>query len=138
MQFKYIFVCIGLDWSQNVRKNIIRESLRRLLFAVDKISNGRALLGVVGVTPVYHDYQVTKLKTVTFNRCLSDAVKDCAKKWRVAYLPLHLHFLTRDGQFIHPLSRYFNHDSELTCVGGMVLHEMLLKEIGMIPMDGEY
>ena len=61
----------------------------------------------------------------------------------IGYLPMHLHFLEKGdpGQaamFIQPLERYFDQNSEFTLAGRFVLRQMLLKAIGVIPMDGQH
>ena len=55
----------------------------------------------------------------------------------MGYLPLHLHFLDKDGEFLQPVRRYFN-NSEFMLSGGMVLREVLLKSLDIIPMDGNH
>ena len=138
VRFRYVFVMVGLDWSLTVPKTMIKEGLKRFLYGVDKATGGTAIVGMIGITPHYDTYENTKVKTVTFNRCLKDVVRECARQWRVGYLPLHLHFLQAEGGFIEPLRRYFNERSEFTLAGGFVLRQMLLKSIGVIPMDGNH
>ena len=139
VQFKYIFIMVGLDWCLSAKKYMVREGLRRLLYNVTKISGNRATVAICGITPRYENYREMKCKMVTYNRYLADAVRECATgldRSKVVYLPLHLHFLHQDGEFISPLLRYFNRFSEFTLAGGFVLREMVLKEVGTIPMDG--
>ena len=59
-------------------------------------------------------------------------------RYKVRYLPLYHHFLEADGEFIAPLHRYFNHKLEFTLAGGMVVHEVLFKELHLIPDDGNH
>ena len=129
---------IGLDWCLTVPKNMIKEGIRRVLYSVNKETGGCAIVGVVGITPQYDRYEDTKFKTVTYNRCLQDAVRECEKN-----LLLHLHFLERGepgkpATFIQPLEKYFYSRSEFTITGGFVLRQMLLKSIGVIPQDGQH
>ena len=123
----YVFVMVRLDWSLTALKNMVKEGLKRFLYGVDKATGGCALVSMIGITPHYADYEPTKVKTVTFNRCLKDVVRDCSRQWKVGYLPLHLHFLQEAGGFIEPLRRYFSEKSEFTQAGGFVLRQMLLK-----------
>ena len=138
VHFRYVFVMVGLDWSLTVLKNMVKEGLKRFLYGVDKATGGCAVVGMIGITPHYADYEPMKVKTVIFNRCLKDVVRDCSRQWKVGYLPLHLHFLQEAGGFIQPLRRYFSEKSEFTLAGGFVLRQMLLKSIGVIPMDGSH
>ena len=136
VNFRYVFIMIGLDWCLSVKKTMIREGLKRLLYGVERNSTRRSTVGIIGVTPHYDQYTQTKFQTVTFNRCLADAARESVNRWHVEYLPLHLHYLSRNGEFLQPVSRYFNEKSELTLAGGLVLRQAILKEIGVIPMDG--
>ena len=109
VQFKYVFVMIGLDWCLTGHKYMIKEGLRHLIYAVSKITDIRATVAICGITPRYDNYRETKFKTVTFNRYLGDAARECTlNRAKVAFLPLHLHFLHPDGEFISPVHRYFN------------------------------
>ena len=134
--YRYIIVQVGLDWCVTAKKGEIKEGLKRLLYVVDKKTCGFSVVGVVGITPRLDDYATTKIKTVMFNRCLKQSVKDCQFSYRVEFLPWHLHFLQEDGEFLQPIHHYFNKKGEYTIAGGLVLHEVLLKSIGVIPMDG--
>ena len=134
--FRYMLILIGLDWSQTVSKNMIKEGVKRLMYAINRESEGTAKIGLIGVTPIYQDYRNTKMKMVTFNRCLGDVAREI--RGAVQYLPLHRHFLDEDGEFIAPLHRYFNNRSEFTLAGRLVLREVVLKELGLIPMDGNH
>ena len=89
VQFKYVIVCIGLDWCLDVKKQVVKEGLRQLLYSVNKITNNRAIVGVCGVTPIYENYRETKCKTVTFNRWLSEAVRECSTGERGVRLPFY-------------------------------------------------
>ena len=135
VQFRYVFVCMGLDWCLSAKRFNIKEGLRRLLYAMNRATEGWAVVGICGVSPRYEEYRNTKIKMVTFNRTLADVVKECRGQYKVEYLPTHLQFLCQDGDFIIPLKRYFNHKSELTLAGGLVLREVLFKELQLIPMD---
>ena len=142
-RFRYIFVMIGLDWCLSSNKTVVKEGLRRVLRVVQRQTNGNVVVGVIGVTPNYDTYAETKVKMVTFNRCLQDTVRECNRYWRVEFLPLHLHFLEKSvgaqpAKVIQPLGRYFNDRSEFTLTGGLVLREMLLKAMDIIPMDGQH
>ena len=138
-KFRYIFVQIGLDWCLDVKKTMIKEGMKRLLYGVNKITGGCAVVGILGITPNYPTYSSTKVNAVTFNRCLQQAVKECQDRWKVEYIPMHLHFLDSDGGLVQPLQRYFNTTtSEYTLAGGFVLRQYLLKAIGVIPMDGNH
>ena len=96
-------------------------------------------MGMLGITPHYYRYRNTKLSMVTFNRCLREAVREChCSGYRVEFLPLHLHFLDAEGEFLQPVHRYFNRQSEFTLAGGLILREAILKSIGVIPMDGNH
>ena len=138
MDFRYIIVQIGLDWCLDAKKKWIKEGLKRVLYTVDRLTKGWAVVGVVGITPRLGEYDTTKVKTVTFNQCLAQAVRDCQHQYRVQFLPWHLHFLESDGALIQPVHRYFTKEGEYTLAGGMVLRESLLKAIRVIPMDGEH
>ena len=96
------------------------------------------MVGLVGITPRLADYATTKVKTVTFNRCLSQLVRSIEDEYRVEYLPWHFHFLDGEGRFLQSVNRYFNDQGEYTLAGGMILREVLLKAVGMIPMDGHH
>ena len=96
------------------------------------------MVGVCEITPRYQDYRSSKVNTVTFNRLLVEAVRECVNQYKVSFLPLHLHFLTQDGEFIAHLYQYFNRESEFTLAGGLVVREVLFKEIQLIPMDGNH
>ena len=142
-KYRYVFGMIGLDWCLTANKYVVKEGMKRILEQLKYKTNGNAVLGVCGITPQYDTYATTKVKTVTFNRCLQEAVRDCQRYWRVEFLPLHLHFLQssvggQPAQIIQPLNRYFNTKSEFTLVGGMVLREVVMKAIELIPMDGEH
>ena len=138
VQFRYVFIMIGLNWCTSVKKAMIKEGLKRLLYGIERETRGRAIVGMIGITPNYENYRETKFSTVTYNRCLAESVRDCAHSGsRVGYLPLHLHFLDKDGEFLQPVKRYFA-NSEFTLAGGMVIREALLKALDIIPMDSNH
>ena len=116
----------------------MKEGLKRLLFTVDRIARGRSVVGLVGATPRLEDYSTTKVKTVTFNRCLSQVIRSLEDEYRVEFPPWHFHFLDTAGEFLQPISRYFTPQGEYTLAVGMVLREVLLKSVGVIPMDGHH
>ena len=138
IDFRYIIIQIGLDWCLDMKKNLLKEGLRRLLYLINKKTQGRAIVGIVGITPRLADYQSSKVKVVTFNRCLLQGVKDCQRQFRVQFLPWHLHFLEADSSLIQPVHCYFNRESEYKLSGGMVICESLLKTMGVTPMDGRF
>ena len=107
VQFRYVVVQVGLDWCLNAKKNLVREAVGRLIFAVQK-KNPRAGLGIVGITPHFHDLVNTKKFTVNFNRNVASAIKDFGRREAVQFLPLHLHFLEQDGSPLQPVARYFD------------------------------
>ena len=96
------------------------------------------MLGVVRVTPRLDDYSTTKVKTVTFNRCLLQAVRDLQLHHRIEFLPWHFHFLDEEGKMLQLVSRYFTERGEYALAGGLVLREVLLKSVGIIPMDSRH
>ena len=102
--FRFVVVQIELDWFLTMKKQVLKEGLRRLLFAVDQITNGRSMMGLVGITPRSQDYEVTKVKTVTFNRQL---VLYSSSFGPNSYRGT-CHFLDADGQALQPVERYFN------------------------------
>ena len=96
VQFRYVFMMVGIDWCLTAKKFMVKESLKRMLYSINKITNGGVIVAVCGITPRYESYRETKCKTVTLNRILGDAERECASgydRYRVAYLPLHLHVL---------------------------------------------
>ena len=137
VRFKYIFVQIGLDWSQNVKKNMVREAIKRLTFAITR-ENRDARIGILGTTPQFSRILDTKKNTVTFNRNLAAAVRDTCHPSIVQYLPLHLHFIDLEGDPIEPLGRYFSKEDEFTLAGGLVLRQFLFKEMRLIPCNQDF
>ena len=138
IQFKYVFVQIGLDWCLKAKKTMVREAVSRLLYAVAR-NNGRARLGLIGITPRFSLGLETKRFTVNFNRNVASAVREFAHRYRVQFLPLHLHFLNReDNSPIQPVSRYFDEEDRYKLAGGLVLRENIFKEIGLIPLNGMF
>ena len=52
VQFKYIFVCVGLDWCLTTKKTMVKEGLRRMLYSVAKITENRSRVAICGITPL--------------------------------------------------------------------------------------
>ena len=138
VDFRIVFINIGLDWCLTANKQLVKEGLKQVMCGINRVTNGRAIVGVIGVTPIYEKYQETKVKTVTYNQYLGDAVKDYRGAGHVEYLLLHRHFLDENGEFVSPITRYFDRASQFTLAGGLVLREALLKTVGVIPMDGNH
>ena len=63
----------------SLQKAQLKQGLSHLAYAVDRISRGNAVLGIVGVMTQVNDYTLTKINTVTFNRCLLQVVKGCVQ-----------------------------------------------------------
>ena len=104
VRYKFVLVQVGIDWCLTVKKNMIKEGMKRMLYAISKVTQGWTAVGIVGITPNLADYANTKVKTVTYNRCLKQAVRECQDQYRVEFLPWHLHFLQADQSLIQPLS----------------------------------
>ena len=98
----------------------------------------RRKFGLVGITPHFHNLVPTKKFTVTYNRNLAAATREFARRARIQFLPMHLHFLEEDGTPLDNIDRYFDLQDRYTLAGGMVIREMLFKEMGLIPMDGRF
>ena len=136
-KFDRVFVCIGIDWADRVKKDDLRHQLKRLLFSIRR-QRTHAVVGILSLLPQFHDISHTKKQIVTFNRNLAGLVKENVKWNRVQFIPLHLHFVDQQGEPIMGWRRYFTDAGELTLAGGMVVREVLFKAIGLIPMDGHH
>ena len=51
VQFRYVFIMIGLNWCTSVKKAMIKEGLKRLLYGIERETCGRAIVGIIGITP---------------------------------------------------------------------------------------
>ena len=137
VDFEYVFVQVGIDACIGIKKNMVKESIKWLVYAINK-RNSLAIVGILGVTPQFHQLRETKKDTVTYNRNLATAVWEARHLIRMQYLPVHLHFLDGEGGPIQPLEHYFSQIDEYMLAGGLILRGVLFKEIGLIPSDGRF
>ena len=120
------------------KKVMVKEGLKRLVYGVRKV-NPQVIIGMVGITPRFHEEPASKRSTVNFNRNLASAVKEVAQQDRKVYfLPLHLHFLSQQGTHIQPVHKYFHPQGEFTVTGGLVLQQVVFQELGMIPLSRDH
>ena len=133
--YGFVIVILGLDWCLVATKGQIRDGIRKMVRAIRQ-KNNFAVIGISGITHGFTDYDTTKIQTIKFNRTTRLEVADLyAEAYLVQFLYLHLHFLDVNYNSIQPVHHYFDQNMDLTVVGAMVLRQMILKEIGVIPMD---
>ena len=116
----------------------VRQGIHAIIAAVCKV-NKLAVVGMVGITHRSSDYDSSRIHTINYNRAISTACKEVYNEGSaMQFVPLHLHFLDSKYILIQPSYKYFTDEDEFTVLGAFILRQMLLKEIGILPISNQY